>query len=58
MEFAGLSALYCSNAIIRDAKVPAVWISGNHEQIRKMALAAKVLWRTYQRRPELLQRVN
>ncbi len=34
-------------------KVPEVLFSGNHEQIRKWRLQQS-LWRTYQRRPELL----
>jgi tRNA (guanine37-N1)-methyltransferase len=38
----------------QDAKVPEVLFSGNHEQIRKWRLQQS-LWRTYQRRPELLQ---
>lgn len=35
-------------------KVPEVLFSGNHEQIRKWRLQQS-LWRTYQRRPELLE---
>lgn len=35
-------------------RVPEVLFSGNHEQIRKWRLQQS-LWRTYQRRPELLQ---
>lgn len=35
------------------AEVPEVLCSGNHEQIRKWRLQQS-LWRTYQRRPELL----
>jgi len=35
------------------SEVPAVLLSGNHEQIRKWRLQQS-LWRTYQRRPELL----
>jgi len=37
------------------AKVPEVLFSGNHEQIKQWRLAQS-LWRTYQRRPELLQK--
>lgn len=38
-------------------QVPSVLLSGNHEQIRKWRLQQS-LWRTYLRRPELLQERN
>jgi tRNA (guanine37-N1)-methyltransferase len=44
---------YTAPRIYADEEVPAVLLSGNHEQIRKWRLQQS-LWRTYQRRPELL----
>ena len=45
---------YTHPRIYAENEVPAVLLSGDHEKIRKWRLQQS-LWRTYQRRPELLE---
>lgn len=48
---------YTRPEILDGVAVPAVLLSGNHEQIRKWRLKQQ-LGRTYQRRPELLEKID